>query len=82
MGRISGGVSPDVWMPEVPLETFEAVVRDWLGQKGETFRFIAAAGDQVPPGADERRIGVMRELVEEHGRQAAGSGQRAAGSGR
>jgi len=31
-------------------------------------RLIAGAGDQVPPGADERRIGLMRDLVEEHGR--------------
>jgi uroporphyrinogen-III decarboxylase len=65
---LSGGVSPDLWLPEVPIQRFEAKVREWLAQKEATFRFIANAGDQVPPGAEERRIGLMRELVEEHGR--------------
>jgi hypothetical protein len=27
------------------------------------FRFVANAGDQVPPGAEARRIVVMRDLV-------------------
>ena len=64
---LSGGVSPDLWLPETPLGTFEATVLEWLEQKEGTFRFIAGAGDQVPPGAEERRIAVMRDLVEEHG---------------
>ena len=64
---LSGGVSPDLWLPTTPLETFEAKVLEWLQQKQQTFRFIAGAGDQVPPGAEERRIAVMRDLVEEHG---------------
>jgi hypothetical protein len=29
---------------------------------------IANAGDQVPPGADEDRIEIMRDMVEEFGR--------------
>jgi len=65
---LSGGVSPDLWVPEVPLRDFEASVLDWLSQKEVTYRFIANAGDQVPPGAEERRIALMRDLVEEHGR--------------
>ena len=65
---LSGGVSPDLWLPQVPVERFEAKVREWLEQKETTSRFIANAGDQVPPGADESRIGLMRDLVEEHGR--------------
>ncbi|MBN1491274.1 MAG: hypothetical protein JXA69_15280 [Phycisphaerae bacterium] len=64
---LSGGVSPDLWLPEVPLDAFEEKVREWLEQKQQTFRFIANAGDQVPPGAEERRIAVMRDLVDEHG---------------
>ena len=64
---LSGGVSPDLWMPGVPIEAFERAVVDWLAQKGSTYRFIANAGDQVPPGAEERRIALMRDLVEEHG---------------
>jgi hypothetical protein len=65
---LSGGVSPDLWRPEVPLELFAAKVLEWLAQKQATFRFIANAGDQVPPGADPRRITLMRDLVEAHGR--------------
>ena len=64
---LSGGVSPDLWLPETPVETFEAKVLEWLAQKHQTFRLIAGAGDQVPPGAEERRIALMRDLVEEHG---------------
>ncbi len=65
---LSGGVSPNLWMPEVPIQTFESKVLEWLAQKDVTYRFIANAGDQVPPGADERRIVIMRRLVEEYGR--------------
>ncbi len=65
---LSGGVSPDLWTPNVPIETFKAKVLEWLDLKNTSPRFIANAGDQVPPGADERRITVMRDLVEEHGR--------------
>ena len=32
-----------------------------------SFLNIAAAGDQVPPGAEESRIDVYREVVEEYG---------------
>jgi len=64
---LSGGVSPDLWLPSRPLEEFEAKVLEWLEQKQETSRFMANAGDQVPPGAEERRIAIMRDLVEEHG---------------
>jgi hypothetical protein len=64
---LSGGVSPNLWLPDTPLETFEAKILEWLKQKAQTFRFMAGAGDQVPPGAEERRIEIMRDLVEAHG---------------
>lgn len=65
---LSGGVSPDLWLPETPVEAFEAKVLEWLAQKRTTFRFMANAGDQVPPGAEEGRIALMRDLVEANGR--------------
>lgn len=65
---LSGGVSPDLWLPNVELETFKEAVRTWLRLKQVSSRLIAAAGDQVPPGADEERITVMRDLVEAEGR--------------
>ena len=65
---LSGGVSPELWLPTVPIEAFDAAAQAWLEQKKNTFRFIANAGDQVPPGADEARIRRMRDLVEEYGR--------------
>jgi len=65
---LSGGVSPDLWLPNVPLSVFTVTVREWLDLRHDSPRLIANAGDQVPPGADEDRIKIMRDLVEEHGR--------------
>jgi len=65
---LSGGVSPDLWLPDVPVEVFKKKVLEWLDLRHESPRLIANAGDQVPPGAEEDRIRIMRDLVEEHGR--------------
>lgn len=65
---LSGGVPPNLWLPEVPLETFKQSVLDWLELKRYGPRLIANAGDQVPPHAVEDRIEIMRDLVEKHGR--------------
>ena len=65
---LSGGVSPELWLPTVDVEAFRKAVLDWLALKRHSPRLIAAAGDQVPPGADESRVELMRELVEGHGR--------------
>ena len=51
-----------------PREVFEKSVLDWLELKRYGPRFIANAGDQVPPHAVEERIEIMRDLVEKHGR--------------
>jgi len=65
---LSGGVSPDLWLPQADVKRFEEAVTDWLATKTVSPRLIANAGDQVPPGAEEARIGLMRELVEQYGR--------------
>ena len=65
---LSGGVPPNLWLPEVPIEAFKRSVLDWLELKRFSPRLIANAGDQVPPGADERRITIMRDMVEKYGR--------------
>ena len=65
---LSGGVSPELWLPNARVEKFEAKVLEWLELGRQSPRLIAGAGDQVPPGADEDRIAIMRDLVEEHGR--------------
>jgi hypothetical protein len=64
---LSGGVPPNLWLPEVPVEVFKKSVLDWLELKQHGPRFIANAGDQVPPHAAEDRIEIMRELVEKYG---------------
>jgi hypothetical protein len=64
---LSGGISPELWSAGVPLERFKRKMIDWLELKTQSPRLIAAAGDQVPPGADEDRIKIMRDLVEAHG---------------
>lgn len=65
---LSGGVSPDLWLPSTDIELFRRAVLDWLDLRRRSPRLIAGAGDQVPPGAEEARITLMRDLVEEHGR--------------
>jgi len=65
---LSGGVSPGLWLPSVPYEDFKRAVIEWLELRKTSPALIAAAGDQVPPGADEGRISAMRELVDEYGR--------------
>ena len=65
---LSGGVSPDLWLPEASIEDFKKAVIGWLDLKKYGPRLIANAGDQVPPGAVEERIKIMRDLVEKYGR--------------
>ena len=65
---LSGGVSPDLWLPEASIRGFKKAVLDWLDIRKHSVRLIANAGDQVPPGADEKRIEVMRDLVERYGK--------------
>lgn len=65
---LSGGVSPDLWLPGVSDDTFRRAALDWLDLRRRSPRLIANAGDQVPPGAAEHRIAMLRDLVEEHGR--------------
>jgi hypothetical protein len=63
---LSGGVPPDAWTCGSDRE-FRQAVLDWLETRKLSARLIAAAGDQVPPGAPEYRIELMRDLVEKHG---------------
>lgn len=65
---ISGGISPDLWLPNVNVEIFKKAVMEWLELRKQSSRLIANAGDQVPPGADEDRIEIMRDLVEKYGK--------------
>ena len=65
---LSGGVSPDLWLRGVSTNVFKKAVLDWLELKKQSPRLIANVGDQVPPGAVEDRIEIMRDLVEEFGR--------------
>jgi hypothetical protein len=64
---LSGGVSPNLWLPSTDEAAFITAVRAWLDLHRQSPRLIANAGDQVPPGAEERRISLMCELVEKYG---------------
>ena len=64
---LSGGVPPDLWARSSSDEAFRQGVLDWLALRRRSPRLVAAAGDQVPPGAPEYRIEMMRDLVESHG---------------
>ena len=65
---LSGGVSPNLWLPHTDVAQFDAAVLCWLDLRKRSPRLIANAGDQVPPGTDEDRIHRMRDLVDRHGR--------------
>ncbi len=52
----------------VDLADFKTAVMRWLELKRHSPDLIANAGDQVPPGAVEDRIHIMRDLVERYGR--------------
>ena len=65
---LSGGVSPDLWLPNASIDRFKDAVRAWLQLKAVSTKLIANAGDQVPPGADEERIEIMRDIVQMEGR--------------
>ncbi len=65
---LSGGVPPSEWIEPASDDDFRRAVLAWLELRASSPRLIAAAGDQVPPGAPEHRIHMMRELVEEFGR--------------
>ena len=65
---LSGGVSPDLWLPTAPMDDFRRAVMSWLDLRKRSPSLIAGAGDQVPPGAAEERMEIMRDLVERHGR--------------
>jgi len=65
---LSGGVPPRLWLPGSPLAGFRKAALDWLDLKRCGPRLILNAGDQVPPGAEESRIALLRDLAEEHGR--------------
>ena len=67
---LSGGVPPRLWLPESPLRGFRKAALDWLDLKRFSPRLILNAGDQVPPGAEESRIALLRDLAEEYGRFA------------
>ena len=65
---LSGGVAPALWLPDVDVRAFEQAIIEWLDLRKQSPRLIANAGDQVPPGAEEQRIALMRDLVKEYGR--------------
>ena len=65
---LSGGIPNELWYSFSAMEKFEEAVKNWLSLKEKTSALISAAGDQVPPGAEETRILRMKELIEEYGR--------------
>ena len=51
---ISGGVSPDLWFPNVDTDTFKNTIMEWLELKKQSPRLIANAGDWYPQGRSRR----------------------------
>lgn len=68
---LSGGVPPNLWLPDVSDEEFKQSMVAWLDTAKRSPRLIANAGDQVPPGAVEHRIELSRDLVDKCGKYLA-----------
>ena len=64
---LSGGIAPSLWTTGTSDRAFRKAVLDWLDIRTLSPRLVANAGDQVPPGAPEHLIHLMRETVHEHG---------------
>jgi len=64
---LSGGIPNELWYAYSPMEKFEQAAKDWLDLKKISPALMMAAGDQVPPGAEERKIRRLTELVDEYG---------------
>ncbi len=64
---LSGGVAPNLWLPEIPVDAFKAACMNWINLSKRSPAIIAAAADQVPPGAEEVRIEIYRDLVDRFG---------------
>lgn len=60
---LSGGIPNELWYERTPLCDFEKAVTEWLDLTKISSAVISAAGDQVPPGADEKRIVRMGEII-------------------
>ena len=65
---LSGGIAPNLWLPQSDLGLFKKAALEWLSLKEHGPRFIANAGDQVPPHADEKRITIYQDMINQHGR--------------
>jgi len=60
---LSGGVPPDHFHPEFPIETFDAAVEAWLALADRSSALIIAPGDQLPPDGDPARVTRMVEMA-------------------
>ncbi len=61
---LSGGVAPGLWLRSVSERDFTRHVEAWCSLAAGNPRLIAAAGDQVPPHAEEYKIALMRDIVD------------------
>ena len=66
---LSGGIPNELWYERTDMADFEKAVTDWTEIAVSHGAMIAAAGDQVPPGADEKRIRRMSEIIHALGLQ-------------
>jgi hypothetical protein len=65
---LMGGISPVMWLPSTSEREFISHVREWLDLRKINSRLVQSAGDQVPPGTEFKRIRLVYDIVEEHGK--------------
>jgi hypothetical protein len=65
---LMGGIAPTMWLPTTSEKVFISHVKEWLELRKISSRLVLSAGDQVPPGTELKRIKLVYDIVEEHGR--------------
>ena len=63
-----GGIPASIWQEFTPDEQFVRYVREYLELRWQSPRLVLAPYDQAVPGTPRRRLEMMHELVEKHGR--------------
>jgi uroporphyrinogen decarboxylase len=65
---LMGGIAPTMWLPATSEKDFISHVKEWLDLRKISSRLVLSAGDQVPPGTELKRIKLVYDIIEEHGR--------------
>lgn len=61
---LSGGIPPNFFNPQIPIETFDRSIEAWLALADRSPALIIAPGDQLPPDGDLERVTRMVHMAQ------------------